>query len=161
MTLPDPFDELEIWFLTGSQGLYGEETLAQVAAQAGQVVDQLGAAEAVPIRLVPKPVLTTADAIRSQPKSGGPLQRHGDRTSRVCDDRGAIVRKPQRHRPEQCRCARLRGSGRRGRDRAAAHEQGPGEKRGHETQRTADHRRSIGSPASAVTTLAPMSLREP
>ena len=64
MTLGDPFDELEVWFLTGSQSLYGDETLAQVATQAGQVVEQLAAAEAVPVRLVPKPVLTTADAIR-------------------------------------------------------------------------------------------------
>ena len=38
MTDPSPFDELEVWFLTGSQGLYGDETLAQVAAQAGEVV---------------------------------------------------------------------------------------------------------------------------
>ena len=29
----NPFDGREIWFLTGSQGLYGEDTLAQVAAQ--------------------------------------------------------------------------------------------------------------------------------
>jgi L-arabinose isomerase len=64
MTLTNPYDELEVWFLTGSQSLYGDETLAQVAAQAGQVVEQLAAADAVPVRLVAKPVLTTADAIR-------------------------------------------------------------------------------------------------
>ena len=31
--LPSPFDGKEIWFLTGSQDLYGEETLARVAKQ--------------------------------------------------------------------------------------------------------------------------------
>ena len=64
MTDPSPFDELEVWFLTGSQGLYGEETLAQVAAQAGEVVRRLDAAPAVPVRIVFQPVLTTPDAIR-------------------------------------------------------------------------------------------------
>jgi len=32
------YDGFELWFLTGSQGLYGEETLRQVAAQSQQVV---------------------------------------------------------------------------------------------------------------------------
>ena len=27
-----PFNTLEVWFVTGSQNLYGEETLRQVAA---------------------------------------------------------------------------------------------------------------------------------
>ena len=42
MTDPSPLDELEVWFLTGSQGLYGEETLEkQVAAQAREVARRL------------------------------------------------------------------------------------------------------------------------
>ena len=64
MTDPSPFDQLEVWFLTGSQGLYGEETLAQVAAQAGEVARRLDAAPALPVRIVFQPVLTTSDAIR-------------------------------------------------------------------------------------------------
>ena len=32
------------WFLTGSQGLYGPETLQQVERQSRQIVDQLNAA---------------------------------------------------------------------------------------------------------------------
>ena len=36
----------EVWFLTGSQTMYGDETLRQVAAQSQQVVDLLdGSAE--------------------------------------------------------------------------------------------------------------------
>jgi L-arabinose isomerase len=53
----------EIWFLTGSQSLYGEDTLAQVAAQSQRIAEALGAA-GPPARVVWKPVLTDADAIR-------------------------------------------------------------------------------------------------
>ena len=58
------FDDKELWFLTGSQSLYGDDTLRQVADQSGQVVAALAASSAVPVRIVSKPVLTTADAIR-------------------------------------------------------------------------------------------------
>jgi L-arabinose isomerase len=56
-------DELECWFLTGSQHLYGEETLAQVATQSAQIVQELNAAPEISVRLVPKPVLTDAQEI--------------------------------------------------------------------------------------------------
>lgn len=54
----------EIWFLTGSQGLYGEETLRQVAEQSGQIATALAAAPGLTARVVWKPVLTDASAIR-------------------------------------------------------------------------------------------------
>jgi L-arabinose isomerase len=54
----------EIWFLTGSQGLYGEETLQQVAQQSREIADTLNGCESVPVTLVWKPVLTDAEAIR-------------------------------------------------------------------------------------------------
>ncbi|MBB3086759.1 L-arabinose isomerase [Geodermatophilus sabuli] len=60
----DPFAGHELWFLTGSQGLYGEETLQQVAEQSRRVAEALDAAGEVPIRVVWKPVLTDAGAIR-------------------------------------------------------------------------------------------------
>ena len=47
---------LEIWFLTGSQSLYGEETLAQVAQQSQEVVATLNAATHIPIKATWKPV---------------------------------------------------------------------------------------------------------
>ena len=53
----------EIWFLTGSQGLYGEETLAQVAEQSRAIADALDASGACPVRIVWKPVLTGSDGI--------------------------------------------------------------------------------------------------
>ncbi|WP_460683101.1 L-arabinose isomerase [Modestobacter lapidis] len=58
------FDGLEVWFLTGSQGLYGEETLQQVAGQSQRVAAVLDDADAVPVRVVWKPVLTDAGGIR-------------------------------------------------------------------------------------------------
>ena len=60
----DPFLRAELWFLTGSQGLYGEQTLRQVAEQSQRVADILEAGEEIPVRVVWKPVLTEADAIR-------------------------------------------------------------------------------------------------
>jgi L-arabinose isomerase len=53
-----------VWFLTGSQGLYGEETLRQVAEQSQQVVAQLQASSDIPVTIEWKPVLTNSDAIR-------------------------------------------------------------------------------------------------
>lgn len=53
----------ELWFLTGSQHLYGPETLKQVASNSQAIAAGLGAA--LPLPLVCKPVLTTPDAIRS------------------------------------------------------------------------------------------------
>ncbi len=54
----------EVWFLTGSQGLYGEETLAQVATQSQEIARALAASPDVPVTLVWKPVLTDSDAIK-------------------------------------------------------------------------------------------------
>ena len=56
--------EAEVWFLTGSQHLYGPEVIDQVSANAAEIVAALGASAAVPVRVVAKPVLTEADAIR-------------------------------------------------------------------------------------------------
>jgi len=54
----------EIWFLTGSQSLYGEDTLRQVADQSRQIADTLHRATGIPVRILWKPVLTEAAAIR-------------------------------------------------------------------------------------------------
>lgn len=54
----------QIWFLTGSQDLYGEETLQQVAEQSRQIAAELDKSPHVPLSIVWKPVLTDAEAIR-------------------------------------------------------------------------------------------------
>ena len=59
-----PLMNKEIWFLTGSQTLYGEETLKQVAEQSLIVVRQLTEGVSAPIELIWKPVLKTPDEIR-------------------------------------------------------------------------------------------------
>jgi L-arabinose isomerase len=56
-------DEREVWFLTGSQGLYGEDTLRQVAGQSREIAGRLAEAAGSPVRVVWKPVLTDASAI--------------------------------------------------------------------------------------------------
>ncbi len=53
----------EIWFVTGSQHLYGPETLAQVAAHAQTIAGSLNNEASLPVRVVPKPVLTTPEQI--------------------------------------------------------------------------------------------------
>lgn len=59
--LTTSLDGYEVWFVTGSQHLYGEETLRQVAEQSQAVAEGLAG---LPVRVVWKPVLTDADAIR-------------------------------------------------------------------------------------------------
>src|SRR5690625_864435 len=57
-------NELEVWFVTGSQGLYGPETLDQVAEQSRKVAERIADDAQVPVRVVWKPVLTSSDAIK-------------------------------------------------------------------------------------------------
>lgn len=55
----------EIWFLTGSQNLYGPETLEQVADHSREIAAALNDASAIPTKVVFKPVLTTPEEIYS------------------------------------------------------------------------------------------------
>ena len=64
MSMQDPFQSVEVWFLTGSQDLYGPDVLAQVASQSQQVAGLLDAADQVPVRVVWKPVLKDSESIR-------------------------------------------------------------------------------------------------
>jgi L-arabinose isomerase len=56
--------QYEAWFITGSQHLYGAETLKQVAANSKQIAAALSDSSSIPVEIVFKPVLTTPDAIR-------------------------------------------------------------------------------------------------
>lgn len=53
----------EIWFITGSQHLYGPETLKQVAEDSRAIAESLDKNPSISQRIVFKPVLTTADSI--------------------------------------------------------------------------------------------------
>ena len=57
-------DGLHLRFLTGSQDLYGEETLARVAEQARAVVAGLVASGTVPVRIEGPLVVKSPDGIR-------------------------------------------------------------------------------------------------
>ncbi len=54
----------EVWFVTGSQHLYGPETLQHVAEHSAGIAQALDQATAIPVRVVVKPVLTDSDGIR-------------------------------------------------------------------------------------------------
>ena len=57
------FQPLEVWFVTGSQHLYGPKVLKQVDADAQRIVAGLDGSKDLPIKLVAKPVLTTPDSV--------------------------------------------------------------------------------------------------
>ncbi|HEY1067903.1 MAG TPA: L-arabinose isomerase, partial [Pirellulales bacterium] len=54
----------EVWFVTGSQHLYGDETLREVERHSQEVAAALDASSQIPVRVVFKPVLTTPEQIR-------------------------------------------------------------------------------------------------
>lgn len=56
------FKQSEVWFVIGSQHLYGQRTLQQVKEQAEKVVSSLNLA-GLPVKLVQKPLATTPDEI--------------------------------------------------------------------------------------------------
>ncbi len=53
----------EVWFVTGSQHLYGPETLKKVEAHATAIARALGASSQMPVKIVPKSVMTNSDSI--------------------------------------------------------------------------------------------------
>ena len=55
--------DYEVWFVTGSQQLYGTETLEKVAEHSQKIVQELSHSSLIPTRVVFKPVMTTPQAI--------------------------------------------------------------------------------------------------
>ena len=60
-----PLGRFELWFVAGSQHLYGAEAIAQVDVHAAEVAGALDAAPPMPVRVVHKPVVTTPEEIRT------------------------------------------------------------------------------------------------
>jgi len=58
------FTTKEIWFVTGSQHLYGPGPLEQVARDSQKIAASLSAAEQIPVRVVFKPVVTRPEEVR-------------------------------------------------------------------------------------------------
>ena len=55
--------EFEVWFVTGSQHLYGEKTLAEVADHSRKISEGLTGSGKLPVKIIFKPVVTTPEAI--------------------------------------------------------------------------------------------------
>jgi L-arabinose isomerase len=56
---------LEVWFVTGSQHLYGPETLKKVEANSTGIARGLGASKQIPVKIVFKPVMTSSESIHA------------------------------------------------------------------------------------------------
>jgi len=54
---------LEAWFVTGSQHLYGQDTLKVVEQHATTIGTALSASSVIPVKIVTKPVVTTSESI--------------------------------------------------------------------------------------------------
>ena len=65
MAMENPFEGKEVWFGVGSQDLYGEEALRQVAEQSGEIVDALNATGKIPVKVVLKSTLKSSDGVKA------------------------------------------------------------------------------------------------
>ena len=61
----NPSTPTEIWYITGSQHLYGVKALEQVAANSQRIVSELNACGKLPYRVVFKPILTRPEEVRA------------------------------------------------------------------------------------------------
>ncbi len=57
------FNGLEVWFVTGSQHLYGEDTLKKVALHSQEMTESLTQSGKLPVKVIFKPVVTTPEEI--------------------------------------------------------------------------------------------------
>jgi len=63
--------KFEAWFVTGSQDLYGPETLKQVERDSRAIAQALSRSRQIPVKVVFKPVLTTPEAIAELCRKAG------------------------------------------------------------------------------------------
>ncbi|MCB0731996.1 MAG: L-arabinose isomerase, partial [Ignavibacteriae bacterium] len=57
--------KFEVWFVTGSQHLYGAETLKKVEEHSKEIANALNVSEEIPVNVIFKSVLTTPESIKS------------------------------------------------------------------------------------------------
>ncbi|HJT71718.1 MAG TPA: L-arabinose isomerase [Terriglobales bacterium] len=55
--------KLEVWFVVGSQPLYGEEILGRVREHAREMAEWLAQSSAIPVKIELSPLMTSADSI--------------------------------------------------------------------------------------------------
>jgi len=56
-------ERYELWFVAGSQHLYGDDTLTLVRENTERIAERLDATDSIPVKVVTKPVQTNADTI--------------------------------------------------------------------------------------------------
>ena len=59
----DNLKSLEVWFVTGSQHLYGDETLRQVAEHSQVIAKSINEAANIPVTVVYKPTVKSTEEI--------------------------------------------------------------------------------------------------
>jgi L-arabinose isomerase len=57
------YDQYEVWFVTGSQHLYGKDVLKQVERHSKDITQHFSTAEIIPIKIVHKTLLTSPEEI--------------------------------------------------------------------------------------------------
>lgn len=56
---------LEVWFITGSQHLYGEETLKKVAEHSVAIAKALNNTQQIPVKIIFKPTVKSTEEIHA------------------------------------------------------------------------------------------------
>ncbi|HTA03313.1 MAG TPA: L-arabinose isomerase [Streptosporangiaceae bacterium] len=59
-----PSARAEVWFITGSVDMYGDDSLRQVAEHSAAIVATLNESSDIPVQIIAKPVVAGRDAIR-------------------------------------------------------------------------------------------------
>jgi L-arabinose isomerase len=57
------YDNFEAWFITGSQHLYGEETVRQVAEDSKEIAKTLSKSAKIPVKVAAKTVCPSSYSI--------------------------------------------------------------------------------------------------
>ena len=55
----------EIWYIAGTQHLYGEQTLRQVASDSEKIVQELNGSQRLPLKVIFNPPLSRPEEIRT------------------------------------------------------------------------------------------------
>ena len=57
------FNQYEVWFITGSQTLYGDETLRQVAQNSAEIVNYINCSDRLPLNVVIQPTVKSSEEV--------------------------------------------------------------------------------------------------
>ena len=107
------FGDLEAWFVTGSQHLYGPDVLKTVQQHAETIAKALAASPEIPVKILPKPVMTGSESIHQlclEANSSGQMCR-ADRMDAHLFPRPHVDRRPSITQPASASSAHAIQSG--------------------------------------------------